>query len=286
MTTGLVLAGGGVAGIAWELGVLLGIVDERPDVADPLLNADVVVGTSAGSTVAAQITGGTPLDDLYAAQLDPESAEVLVDVDIAALFEQLTAATTGVTAAVERRRRIGELSLARDAVTEDVRRAAVAARLPVTSWPDRDLRIPAVDALTGEAVVFTPTSGVALVDAVTASCAVPGVWPPATVNGRRYVDGGVRSSTNVDLATGCDRVVIVTPNLPDVPALWSDLPAEIAALGDVRTRDGVRRRAVDRRVRYESPVADDPRAVCPRGTRGRQAAGGRSGRPARPSLTS
>jgi NTE family protein len=235
MGLGLALAGGGVAGIAWELGVLLGIVDERPDLAGPLLGADVVVGTSAGSTVAAQITSGTPLADLYAAQLDAESAEVLVDVDIAALFERLTAATAGVTDPVELRRRIGELALAQSTVAEDVRRAAVAARLPATSWPERDLRIPAVDALTGEAVVFTPACGVALVDAVTASCAVPGVWPPATVNGRRYIDGGVRSSTNVDLATGCDRVLIVTPNLPDTPALWSDLPAEIAALGAVRT---------------------------------------------------
>ena len=235
MSLGLALAGGGVAGIAWELGVVLGIIDERPDLAGPLLGADVVVGTSAGSTVAAQITSGTPLEDLYAAQLDAESAEVLVDVDIAALFERLTAATAGVTDPVELRRRIGDLALAQHTVAEGVRRAAVAARLPVTSWPERDLRIPAVDALTGEAVVFTPASGVALVDAVTASCAVPGVWPPATINGRRYIDGGVRSSTNVDLATGCDRVLIVTPNLPDTPALWSDLPAEIAALGAVRT---------------------------------------------------
>ena len=234
MPSALVLAGGGVAGIAWELGVLRGILDVHPGLEEVLLGTDVIVGTSAGSTVAAQLGGGTPLDALYDAQLDAASAEIAVDVDLMGLFASFEQATAGVTDPAELRRRVGALALATETVPEADRRAAVAARLPVQQWSERDIRIPAVDAQTGDVVVFTGDSGVDLVDAVTASCAVPGVWPPATVNGRRYVDGGVRSSTNADLAAGCDRVLIVLPNLPDTPIPWTDLAAETVALAPAR----------------------------------------------------
>lgn len=76
MKNALVLAGGGVAGIAWELGVLHGLQDADPDLADRLLGAGLIIGSSAGSAVAAQITSGTPLADLYAGQLTEASAEV------------------------------------------------------------------------------------------------------------------------------------------------------------------------------------------------------------------
>jgi NTE family protein len=90
-----------------------------------------------------------------------------------------------------------------------------------------------VDAATGETVVFTRDSGVDLVDAVAASCAVPGVWPPVTIGDRRYVDGGVRSSTNADLAAGCDRVLVVLPAPKDQPDPFSRLDAEIEQLAPV-----------------------------------------------------
>jgi NTE family protein len=88
----LVLAGGGVAGIAWELGVLRGLADADPGLADGVLAADLVIGTSAGSSVAAQITSGVGLDALYEAQLRPETAEIEVDVDLPALFADWGAA--------------------------------------------------------------------------------------------------------------------------------------------------------------------------------------------------
>jgi NTE family protein len=106
----------------------------------------------------------------------------------------------------------------------------VAARLPVPTWPAGRLLIPAVDAESGEVAVFDRGSGVDLTDAVTASCAVPGVWPPVTIGGRRYIDGGVRSGTNADLATGCDLVLVVTPTPPGAAQLWGSLDDEIAAL--------------------------------------------------------
>ncbi len=228
MKRALILAGGGVAGIAWELGVLRGLQDADPDL--DLIAADLIVGTSAGSAVAAQITSGIPLADLYAGQLTEVSAEIEVELDMEALLARFTAATAGAASREEVQRAIGAVALDTETVAEPVRRATVAARLPVPSWPDRPMLLPAVDAENGETVVFTKDSGVALVDAVAASCAVPGIWPPVTIDGRRYIDGGVRSSTNADLAAGSDRVLVIIPSLADQPDPFNRLDGEIELL--------------------------------------------------------
>jgi NTE family protein len=230
MKRALVLAGGGVAGIAWELGVLRGLQDADPALAGQVLAADLVVGTSAGSAVAAQITSGVPLADLYDRQLSPESAEIEIEMDMEELLARFTAATADVTSQDEALKAIGALALDTRTVDEAVRKAAIAARLPVPDWPDRPVLLPAIDALTGEVVVFSRDSGVALVDAVAASCAVPGIWPPVTINGRRYIDGGIRSATNADLAAGHDRILVVTPALPGQPAPFDQLDGEIEGL--------------------------------------------------------
>jgi NTE family protein len=101
--------------------------------------------------------------------------------------------------------------LAAETVPERVRRDVIAARLPVHDWPGTELAIVAVDANTGEHRVFRRDSGVDLVDAVAASCALPTLWPPVTIDGSRYVDGGIRSVTNADVAEGHDRVLILAP---------------------------------------------------------------------------
>jgi NTE family protein len=226
----LVLAGGGVAGIAWELGVLLGIRDEDPDLHARISEADVIVGTSAGSTVAAQITSGDRLDDLYAAQLSDGSTEREVELDFEELMARFATVIKGATGTEDMRRRIGALALDTPTISEAARRAVVAGRLPKASWPDRTLLLTAVEAGTGALTVFTKESGVSLLDAVAASCAVPGVWPPVTIGDLRYIDGGVRSGTNADLAAGCDRVLIVTPSQPDIRQPWGNLDDEIARL--------------------------------------------------------
>jgi len=235
MSSALVLAGGGVAGIAWELGVLMGITDADAELGASVLASELVVGTSAGSSVGAQITSGTPLADLYAAQLAPRSAEIPVDIDLEQFVAELQAATAGATSMADVRRRIGAFALAAQTVPEDDRRAVMAARLPNHEWPDRDLRVIAVTAATGERVVFTRECGVGLVDAVAASCAVPGVWPPMTVSGTRYVDGGVWSGANADLAAGADRVLVLSPTLADGPTmLGRPLADGLSELGDAR----------------------------------------------------
>ncbi len=106
---------------------------------------------------------------------------------------------------------MGRLALAARTVTEAEQRTAIARTLNLTDWPVRRLVITAVDAATGERTAFDDTSGVRLLDAVGASCAVPGIYPPVTIDGTRWIDGGVHSSANADLAAGYDRVVIVAP---------------------------------------------------------------------------
>ena len=222
MTTGLVLAGGGIAGIAWETGVLCGIADEAPDAAAALLASDVLLGTSAGSTVAAQLGSGVDLEELFARQVGEASAEidsgVAVD-DIAELF--LAAMSVPGLSTREKLRRIGEIAASAETVAEPVRRAVIASRLPSHDWPARVLRVTAVDIASGELVVLDRESGVSLVDAVAASCAVPGAWPPVTIGDRRFMDGGVASSINMSAADDCDTAVVLVPAGEFAPSPFS-----------------------------------------------------------------
>ena len=231
----LVLAGGGIAGIAWETGVLRGIADESPATGRLLLDSEVLVGTSAGSAVAAQIGGGCPLEVLFDRQVAESSAEIDSGVgvdDITEVF--LTALGEPYDETLDKTRqqmqRIGAVAVATQTVPEPVRRRVIAQRLPSHDWPDRVLRLTAIDVATGELVVFDRESGVGLVDAVAASCAVPGAWPPVTIGGRRYMDGGVASSVNLGVAGDCDVAVVLVPSGADAPAPFGDGPAaEIAA---------------------------------------------------------
>jgi NTE family protein len=208
VTRALVLGGGGVAGIAWTTGVVVGLYAEGADVRD----ADVLIGTSAGSTVGAQLTSGTPVEDLYARQLDEHHGEISVEVDTAELIAMMTDLGDYVEPySAAHRARVGAFALAAKTVPEPRRRAVIEWRLPSHDWPDAPLRIVAVDAESGEERIFDKSSGVGLVDAVAASCAVPGIWPPVTIGDRRYVDGGVRSFTNLDLADGYDSVLVIAP---------------------------------------------------------------------------
>ncbi|KQQ10809.1 patatin-like phospholipase family protein [Rathayibacter sp. Leaf296] len=236
MPGALVLAGGGLAGIAWELGVVRGIADASPEAARLLLDPSTTfLGTSAGSAVAAQLSTSVGLDEAYASQLREESAEIGAVIDSEALQASFAAAIEGATSPEDARRRIGVLALSTSTLSEESRRDVIAARVADADWPDRRLLITAVDTATGALVVFDRTSGVPLVDAIAASCAVPGVWPPVTIDGVRYMDGGVRSGSNADLAAGADWVLVVTP-LPGVgvPGAGTLPTAELDALASSR----------------------------------------------------
>ncbi|MEV0373517.1 patatin-like phospholipase family protein [Streptomyces sp. NPDC050636] len=238
----LVLGGGGLTGIGWEIGFLAGLAEAGIDLAD----ADVVIGTSAGSIVGAHFTSGHfTLEEMYTRQLaTPEgrpgegrSSEGRSSEgrssggrsddgrsDEGRSSGRRTAARMGPAAmarfaaialrsrdAVSFGARMGRLALAARTAPEAEQRAAIARTLTFDDWPARRLVITAVDAATGQRTGFDDTSGVGLVDAVTASCAVPGVFPPVTIDGSRWIDGGVHSSANVDLAAGYGRVVVIAP---------------------------------------------------------------------------
>lgn len=215
----LVLAGGGIAGIAWETGILQGIADESPETAEALLAADVLVGTSAGSTVSAQIGSGKPLEALFERQIGAESAELDPGVSIDTVTDLFVKAVlTPNTTKAQKLQQIGAVALSAATVDPAVRRKVIEARLPSHDWPARVLRISAVDIDTGELVTLDRDSGVSLVDAVEASCAVPAVWPIVTIAGRRFMDGGIGSAVNMVLAADCDTVVALVPQGRSTPS--------------------------------------------------------------------
>ena len=217
----LVLGGGGVAGIAWMTGLLAGLAQAGDD----LTEAELLIGTSAGATVAAQVGSGLALEQLFARQTEPalQSAELVAELDLTELGARIAGYLAGATTQEQILRQIGAYALAAQTVPESARRAVIESRLPTHDWPGRRLQLTAVDAETGELRVFDAESGVSLIDAVAASCAVPGIWPPVRIGGRRYVDGGVRSSDNADLAAGFARVTVISPLGLDSP-LPSPLP--------------------------------------------------------------
>jgi NTE family protein len=228
----LVLGGGGITGIAWELGLIGGLAE----VGVRLDEADVVIGTSAGSVVGAQLLSGTPIEDLYATQLRPATGEIAASLGVGGIARWVFASLSSRDEA-KVRARIGHMALrAKPAATAEERRAVIAERLPSHHWPTRQrLVVTAVEASTGEFRAFDADSGVDLVDAVAASCAVPLVWPPIPIGGRCYVDGGVRSPANADLATGAERVAVIAP-IARAARSSGRVDRQLAALGPgVRT---------------------------------------------------
>ena len=214
----LILGGGGASGNAWAIGVVAGLFDAGLDVTE----ADLIVGTSAGSTTAVQISGRTRLPELFAdiiaAAAQVRTGPVAADSKRvpngpAANHMEMTG---GIIAAAkslgDMRRRMGAALLAMDGSSNASRqkqwRATVAARLPSDQWPHRRMLITAVDAHTGEPVVFERDSGVDLVDAVAASCAGGFAY---SVGDNQYIDGGYRANENADLAGGYARVLVLSP---------------------------------------------------------------------------
>ena len=229
------LGAGGHAAIAWEIGLLTGMADIGADLRD----ADVIVGTSAGSLVGVQITSDLTLEELFQRQVDPDlqTKESPPPVDFTRWRADVMRATEGPggdTTVVLKR--FGALALQTPADAQEARRHMIAARLPSHTWPERGLLIVAVDVESGERRVFDRSSGVDLVDAVTASGAVPGIWPAVALGGRRYMDGGVYSIDNADLARGCDDVLIFTLPARVPPLCVASLDAAV----DMLRRGGAR----------------------------------------------
>ncbi|MCG5469767.1 patatin-like phospholipase family protein [Micromonospora sp. LAH09] len=237
-----VLGGGGVTGIAWEVGVLAGLADEGVTVAPEA----VLIGTSSGAVVGAQITSGMSLGELYDRQrqgVAHETSNALGFLDLLRLARAQLFARSPEQAA----RRLGRLALATPIPDPSQHRRTAEARLPGHTWKDADLRIVVVDAESGDRRAFTRHDGVSLVDAVAASCAMPLSTAPVTIDGHRYMDGGMRSTLNLDLAPGIGPVVALAPSTAAIGP-WARIAKQRATLGqsrrvEVLLRDPASRRA-------------------------------------------
>ena len=205
----LVLGGGGIAGLGLLAGVLYGLFGAGIDLRD----ADRMIGASAGAATAAQLRSSQSIERLYARQTEPALIADETPPSMEQLAQTLAAYPKLMAIAdhAERMRAMGALAKGAASVAPEVRRAMIERRLADHIWPDAALTVTAVDADSGELVTFEAASGVGLVDAVGASCAVPGVWPVVEIDGRVYMDGGMHSADNAQLAADSGRVVIVSP---------------------------------------------------------------------------
>ena len=218
MKRALVLGGGGAVGVAWETGIAAGLADAGIDVRD----SDVFIGTSAGSVVGthlawqrdpgellAEVTAPRPQGD--GSPMPREQADVVAVFQLWSSFEAMSPEACA---------RVGALAMRARTVPQEEWLAGFA-RNGWPGWPERDLRICAVDCESGERRVFTRADGVSISQAVAASCAVPGLFPTVELGGRHYTDGGVWSWTSADLALdlGGGRVLIVAPAGHDGPGV-------------------------------------------------------------------
>ncbi|NUR04259.1 MAG: patatin-like phospholipase family protein [Streptomyces sp.] len=258
--TALVLGGGGPVGGAWLTGVLAGLADGGLD----LDRADVVIGTSAGAVFGSRLACGQPPRELYERQL---SGADRIDLHVtAAQTLRFLRAALGSRNPERSIRRLGRAALsARTPPTADMQDAVRELLRGATDWPARALRIAAVDAVSGQVAAFDADAKVGLVDAVAASCAVPLVWPPVALDGHHWIDGGSRSTANLQLARGYGRVLAVAP----IPKAVGPHPsahrqaAELTATGtavSLLCPDRDARRAMGRNMTANARVPDAARA--------------------------
>jgi NTE family protein len=228
MRVGLVLGGGGVIGLAYHAAALAALENDLRW--DPR-KADVVVGTSAGSLVGALLRSGLPAMDLAALAVDaelfetpPQVAEVLRDrpelppVENFSLRRLPRLPPRGVVTSWLRRPWRFDPVTALASILPD---GSIAVPTQMTSlgaelgdaWPADDLWICVARQRDLKRRLFGLDLDGPLAAAVTASCAVPGYFPPVPIEGERYVDGGVRSPTNADVLARApiDFAIIVSP---------------------------------------------------------------------------
>ncbi|THD77164.1 MAG: hypothetical protein E7812_14525 [Phenylobacterium sp.] len=244
MSRALVLGGGGPVGIAWECGLIAGLAQAGVD----LGQADFILGTSAGSFVGARLAMGTLAAELaqpILAEADraeraprSEAPERRPPADLSFLMAKMTEAQTSARNPAEVRAEIGQWALAQPTIDEAAFIESFGrsfAGLAEDYWPEHGYACTAVDAETGGFQLWDKAAGVGLTRAVASSCSVPGIYPPVTLKGRRYIDGGMRSGTNADLAGGHDLVVLIALRLGDGgpnDRMKARLDKEIAQLKD------------------------------------------------------
>jgi len=245
-TRALVLSGGGPVGIAWESGLIGGLAVGGVDVS----KADFIMGTSAGAFVGSLLARGTTPEALAAPFLAMDEAapprlpaskpeKSAAPPSTSTLWLRMERARNAGKSPEEVRADIGAFALEAETVSEEdfIKSFGRAfTELPADFWPTANYACTAIDALTGDFKLWTRDSGVGLARAVASSCSVPGIFPPVTLGGRRYIDGGVRSGGNADYAVGYDRVLLVAIRVamegPMGERMKRGLDAELKVLND------------------------------------------------------
>ena len=234
MTRALVLGGGGPVGIGWEAGLVVGLAGAGVRLGD----ADLIVGTSAGSVVGAQLAAGADLSaavELLAAatgDIDPAANQAAVE-GLQQLTTVVVEAVSAGGASDAVRARLGRMALDAPTVPEE-QYLQMFAVMAAGEWPAR-FACTAVDAATGAFRLWDAAAGVELSRAIASSCSVPLIYPPVTIAGARYMDGGMRDMLNADTAAGHDRVVAVSCTLLELPEGFGD-PALDAMLAGSRAQ--------------------------------------------------
>src|SRR5947207_6357998 len=183
-----------------------------------LSQADLIAGTSAGSFVGANLAMGRDVAHLAQTYIaEPQESIAAAQPatpppDLSILIGKMQEAVSGVRAAKEVRAEIGAWALTAKTISEEDFIASFGgwlSGLPENAWPERPFACTAVAAADGSFVVWNREAGIGLARAVASSCSVPGIFPPITIGGRHYIDGGMRSATNADIAKGYDAVLVV-----------------------------------------------------------------------------
>ncbi len=221
----LVLGGGGPVGVAWELGIAAGLLASGVDLAQ----ADLVVGTSAGSITGALLKGGDDVHDLAATVGDlfdrnasGSGADQVPAEGLAKVMETMMgSAASEDLSEDELRAQIGAGALAATTISEDAFVDSIGAIFRGREWP-LGFACTAVDAVSGAFQIWDRTSEVQLERAIASSCSVPYIYPPITIGDRRYIDGGMRSPLNADLAAGHDKVIVVSCMVMALPPMFDD----------------------------------------------------------------
>src|SRR6516165_4565156 len=201
LSRGLVLGGGGPVGRAWQVGLVDGFASRGIN----LGTADLLIGTSAGAVVGAQLAlkqgfGAPPRIDAT----PPVYSGSMVDLATAMARAAQSSEPEPIRA------EIGRMALNAQTISEEASVSrSIFAPYVGQAWPSQ-LLITGVNARTGQLRIWDASSGAPLERAIAASTAAPCIWPPITINGERYIDGGVRSMLNADLAIGSDIVIAVS----------------------------------------------------------------------------
>ncbi len=216
----LVLGAGGPLGAAWEAGLVAGRAKRQP-----ALHPDLILGTSAGATIGAQLALGRSPQAVFEGQiqhaksLDTRSNQPPPRTDKPGsspqppfVAELVRLALAGQETPRTLLAQIGHQALHAKAMPEERFKAQLRPLFTThDAWPATFACV-AVNAGTGEVVVWDRSSGVELLDAVAASACPPFVALPITIHGQRFMDGGLRSTTNADLADRSARLLVLAPS--------------------------------------------------------------------------